>query len=377
MLRNKKFYFAVAGVFLILFGWAWREFRRQPGDSAEIARELQGFSRKERKIADAKAALDPLMKLEINEANIARATFLIAGLVTIEAQETLPNDFTVPQEWIERKKSEKTPIRETMNSWEKRTRSSVTLRYIFDLYAENYGHTREVLHHFLASPNGIPYFDLLIVKAAHDTYNLSIPMTYVPNELSPRSKANLKRIFADDGLIEWAKSRPTDLKQYSGMTNSIIGIYDWISYDNFRAATGFDQFPQAAEAYLDLGGGFATPDISRLIGKEFTSLDLLSPKDAEKWGLFFQELVSWQTPKMSINATRLQTPAEREAYLAKLATTKWLFSDVFVTPLPDQFVSYFITSFGFLSSTVKSLSEKSQYSQIKLPAFYIQPRISS
>ncbi len=375
-LKNKKYLIGV-GILIVVLGVTWNEFQKHQQGPHKIVQELNEIATKGEKFSDPKEALNSLGDLEINEANLARATFLITSLVTLEEPTERKNKVKLPADWLVHKNNVPLQVRNSMTRWENRMKASTILRYVMNLYAENYGQTREVIHYFLSSPHRVSYFDLFIADVARNQYHLSIPITYMPNELSAKSKSDLKRIFQDKQLIDWAKSRPTDFKQYAGWTNTIIGIYDWISYDQFRTATGFDQFPQSAEAYLDLGGGFATPDISRLIGKEFTSLDLISPKDAKDWGLYFQELIHWRLPEMSIKETRIQTPAEREAYLNKLAATKWLYSDVFVTPLPDQFSSYFITSFGFLSSTVVSQSENSPYSKIKLAPFYVTSYVAT
>jgi hypothetical protein len=367
----KRSHLSVIGLAAATFLWgcAHPSSTAEPGNQAQqLKTELKQMEARfqEEKYRDGNTLARDLSKLEITERNIPETTYLLSRLVTIQSEskkgsakksggkKKVPH--LVPEvDLLGPNPTEAEKFQLLRMRW--RARDTAVADYIFELAHEGFGSAKDVLRFLVHTKDLIPYFDVFVSQAGYEIDKLQIPIVYKPAKLSEDVKKQIRSLLQDDRLITWANSRKTNLQQYAGTTNTVIGLYDWIAYPEYREKTGFQDFPQQAEAYYDLGGGFATPDISRVIGKEFISLDLISPKNAKDWALNFQVLKKWRLPKMGIAETRLQDETEHAKYLDQLDSQKWLYLDVYENPLPSNFKSYFITSFGFLSSTVMSLSE--------------------
>ena len=194
---------------------------------------------------------------------------------------------------------------------------------LIELYERNFGETRNYVHYLAMQTreHKVPYLHVF-------TKNLM-------KWLGTKTPENL--LARDDviDVIENMKREGRKLKAMGGGTNTICPAYDWI-LDECEID---HEAIRSAEVGYDLGGGFATPHISRLFGKTMTSLDLNPPHDAEDIA------VSIKPPK----------GVSLEEYHGRLKRQKWRKFNVCHDSLCSDYDSYFITSFGFATSTVGAL----------------------
>ena len=332
-------------------------------DPERVAKTSQSQSTR---LADDRKWLDRLQNLEINDARIPEASYDVTRLLTVEMEKRKPRPLRLPQPWLQHREAASEPVKYAMQKWERRAQASALIHYIIWLYGENYKSVQPVINPLLERSE-ISTPDLLIVYFARKIKSLSIPEVYRPRPLTDEVKKKIQSLFTDSEMITWINSKSEDeINQLSGYTNTILGVYDWISYKEYAGETGFSEFPTSSEQFYDLGGGFATPDISRLLRHAFTSFDRLSPHQlGRSLDLNFKVLVDWSARYFGILETRPLTQSERESYFKLLQQTPWVNFDVFKDHFPTQFQSYFITSFGFMSSTVRSDSEHAPYQKFK------------
>lgn len=126
------------------------------------------------------------------------------------------------------------------------------------------------------------------------------------------------------------------LKEIGGATNTVPGHYDWILTAEDKMVRPDLATIAEADYRADLGGGYATADISRLLGAQFISHDLTDPKT------FSPELLYRENDPV---------------YVAAVQATPFQYFDVFESKFPQGKGKYVITSFGFLISTVTSTSD--------------------
>lgn len=205
-----------------------------------------------------------------------------------------------------------------------------TNRELVLLYENDYGNTRELLHYLnsLDGENKIPYISRFLMSISNLRYKKSV---------------SLKLMLADNGLIPFIKelSKTTSLKKYAGETNTNCRIYDWIMDD----CPIWDDVIVRANCAIDLGGGYATPYLSLLFGKVLTSYDLIDPRSCRELDIQFV----------------LPHYITRKEYLNLLDNQPWQPFDVFEGRFPTNKEVYFITSFGFATSTVRSIGKGSSH----------------
>lgn len=305
---------------------------------------------------DAHQIILKLQKMNFDSANINETTYLISRLVTIQAHEYEVIQVNNYPHWREASRAKDNITKNQMFNFAKRGKVSLVADYALQLFEKNFGNSRKILLDLAQIRPGAGYLDVFLIQAAHSHLNLHLSNYFFPNSLPQSEKLAIEKLLIDTSVLTWIQSLGTSLRQFSGMTHTISGLYDWISYPKYQEATGFSDISTDAEAYYDLGGGFATPDVDRIFNKKFTSLDILSPQKALDWNIVIQTLTAWHLPKFGINQTTVQTKDEREAYLQQVAQVPWIYFDVFKDHIPTSSQSYVITSFGFLSSTIGSLS---------------------
>ena len=210
-------------------------------------------------------------------------------------------------------------------------------RYAIELYEADYQHTRKTLNaiHLYPSDARVPHLDILI--ASYLANNKQDPADL--NSGTWRSL--VARVLGSGELLDWCESIIKNgayaLKHYAGQTNTIFGFYA----TDFIWRLGVDD----AQHYVDLGGGFGTPDIDAMTGREFTSYDIVPPTLAETIKLPFKSVTGFKW---------LPKHAQKNAY-KRLTFVPHRHFDVF----RDEYKhgeSHCIVSTGFLSSTVGSLS---------------------
>lgn len=206
--------------------------------------------------------------------------------------------------------------------------------FVFELYEENFGSTRETIL-FLdqqRDPHIVPYLHVILQNAASNILKI---------EGAPQTE-DIKKLFTHNKLLlNWCKDkieRGFQLKHFGGQTNTRPGLYVQL----FRQIPELKNFLNPdAESNIDLGGGFSTPELSQGFGIKFTSYDLISPRMALEWNLKFSPTIS---------------ETEEKDHFGLLVNQPYIEFDVFTDEFPTDFESYNITSFGFINSTVTSLS---------------------
>lgn len=207
--------------------------------------------------------------------------------------------------------------------------------FVFELYEEDFGSTRETVLFLdsLKDPHAVPYLDVFLRNAAKNIFKT--------DQVVP-SREQIQKMFGPGKTLKsWCETQIAQgqgLKHFGGQTNTRLGLYAQL----FRQLPELKEcFIDEAEANIDLGGGFATPEISKILGRSFTSFDLESPQKAFDWELQFQAD---------------ETVPPDDGYLERLHLQPFRRFDVFTDDFPSEFQSYNICSFGFLNSTVTSLS---------------------
>jgi hypothetical protein len=229
------------------------------------------------------------------------------------------------------------------------SRMNVVNRKVFELYEADFGTTRATMHHLdtLAQHDAhmVPYFEVLVQNAVLGLFDASV------GSLERLAEEWLPKLLDEQGKLRaWVDeivARGDRLKHYGGDTNTILGIYDWIRED---PELGFDRIPHQLDERFDLGAGFGTPYVEQLFRAPFVALDLTEPSAARRLGLSIAEQRGRRAARLALDR------ASREAYLAKLDAQAFRRYDVFGEPLPATGQRVLVTSFGFLSSTVVSLS---------------------
>lgn len=199
---------------------------------------------------------------------------------------------------------------------------------------------KEILELFLSQKQIPPYLNLFCLNLIKQIFKLSNDQMAT---LSSSKEAVLPwydALFLHKDLLEaWVAENQKKLRFYGGSTNTVLGFYDRIA-EKFPVHKTFD-------AYFDIGGGFSTSDVSRLIGKPFTSLDIRSPLYTD----YSEDLI---IRKMDdAQRVRCLNNAEMDSYLEAQRGVNWLDFGVNKQQIPPDFNSYFLTSFGFMTSTVK------------------------
>jgi hypothetical protein len=220
-------------------------------------------------------------------------------------------------------------------------------QWVINLYEENWANTRLLVNYVngLQSRDKVPYLHILLKTLFKSMFDRKL-----------ETEQDLKDLMARTDLIDNVVATSITLgglKKISGETATNTGIYTWLTTSgDFNVLT--DVIANANAAY-DLGGGYCTPALSMQFKKKLISLDLIDPKTArtDNVGIAVDPSLEMRTIQ----------------YLDLLDQQKWEQFDVFVSSINNQFDSYFITSFGFATSTVVSIDNKTwidtSYSAIK------------
>lgn len=220
-------------------------------------------------------------------------------------------------------------------------------QWVITLYEENFANTRLLVNYVngLQSRDKVPYIHILLKTLFKNMFSRKL-----------ETEQDLRDLMSRTDLIDnVVKSSVTlgGLKKISGETATNTSIYTWLTTSgDFNVLT--DVIANAEAAY-DLGGGYCTPALSMQFRKKLTSLDLLDPKTART-----DNVVINVDPYFEVDTLQ---------YLDLLDQQKWEEFDVFLSSINNQYNSYFITSFGFATSTVSNIDNKTwidtTYSAIK------------
>jgi len=229
--------------------------------------------------------------------------------------------------------------------------STETERQIFMLYEADYGSTRETVQYLdnQRDPHAVPYLLIFVRNALKNIFGST--------EKEPRREMLEKLFSAEKPLIHWCEEQKKcgrQLKHFGGQTNTRLGLYHQLF---FNIPELHDCLIADAECNIDLGGGFATPEISQGLGHCFTSYDLISPQKAFDWDLHFDKVFGRDAGQAY------------ETHMKELAGQPYQHFDVFTDDFPAHHRSYNIVSFGFINSTVTSLSEEQPEIERKMKKF--------
>jgi hypothetical protein len=189
--------------------------------------------------------------------------------------------------------------------------------------------------HELGTDNRVPYLHALLrnlTRQAGVKYDIS-------------TCDGVVGLLKDEKIINYLNTNiaSNNLKAIAGATNTIVGLYDFIlDYSEQNVIPNLDLIKKSDVGY-DLGGGYATPDISRLLNKEFICADLTAPNSAK-------------LSMISSDKNNKNIP-NRTEYHKLLQNQKHMVFDVFKNDFPTDYKKYSVVSFGFLTSTVTSQSK--------------------
>lgn len=206
--------------------------------------------------------------------------------------------------------------------------------YIIKLYNDDYEDTRLIVNHIddLVGDDKIPYLKLFLE-------NLTVFLN-----IGELTFTKIKKLFESYqymlNVLERIKKEFGYIKLIGGETYAEIGKYDIlkelvdIDYDKINDA----------DIAIDLGGGYMTPDVSRIFNRELICLDKNDPKVGDS----IKEYCGFTTE-----------------YIEKLEKQEWWNIDLIYDKIDDSYDKYFFSSFGFINSTIGPRDYlKNKYSEV-------------
>lgn len=250
---------------------------------------------------------------------------------------------TAFERWIDECRAA-TPVHASaLVQWITGVRGGVVNYPVF-LYNRDFGRTRELMRRLLTAERAPPPYLLLVFlhlfrQALGKTHTEISQLVVGPFR---RVAQLFHRLFTTDAVDHWLATKRQPLVYYGGQTNTVLGAYDEICGD---PTTGFPTLARDAEIAYDIGGGFATSELERLVGRPMVSADIRSPRPADYDG---DLIVRHYAPgRLSI-----ADDATRDAFLARQDRVGYLPFNVFQDSFPPDARSYLIISTGFLTSTI-------------------------
>lgn len=279
----------------------------------------------------------------LETATLYTASFLLRTAANLEVK--FPNLTNTNYEKLIEQKSQE-PCFQSIIMWTMINSSDAGL-YLIYLFNKGYCGSADILDLLLDSDPRYPpvymnnfLFNLVtIFNLREDQLNM---LVHDPNNLELWAPF-IHRLCEQPTLVrDWLKKRPRNIKFYGGETNTILGMYDPL----LAKTDILGRFNRKADIYYDLGGGFGTPEITRLFQLPFISADINSPNINEH----DDKLVIL---KAAGKKRALVTKEERARYVSLLENTPYMPFDVTKDEFPAVFDSYGIVSTGFLTSSVK------------------------
>jgi hypothetical protein len=226
--------------------------------------------------------------------------------------------------------------------------------YALFLYNADHGRTRAILEHILTGEKTAPpYLKLVLLNMLHQSVGLGHDELH---RLTSGSFAELapwvNRLFHDDAVFDWLERKKCPIRFYGGVTNTVLGMYDGFFAD---ASVGTQYLDRTAERCIDLGGGFNTSEIERLVGRAFVSADLATPflRDYDEELIMLDQRDHEHAP--------VATEAARREFLARQDRVVHLPFDVFEDHFDTDARSYTIVSTGFMTSTLRPTDSQAQH----------------
>lgn len=206
-------------------------------------------------------------------------------------------------------------------------------RWIISLYEQNWGYTRPLVHWLTdqTGDNKCPYIHTAL-RSVYKAENSNNDVNSIEDLKTFLNNPDIVTVFANYG------AQLGGLKRIAGETTTNCTLYDWLLDEtdiNDEEVVMHDVIQNAEIAY-DLGGGYATPYMSLLFKKPMVCADITDPTSAVVDPIMIK-------PPETMTVT---------SYLDLLQQQPWLEFDVNTDHFPQEYNSYFITSFGFATSTV-------------------------
>jgi hypothetical protein len=240
-----------------------------------------------------------------------------------------------------------------MANWATASQSDLSFYTLF-LYNVRYRGSHAVLEHLLTGEGAAPpYLRLVMLNILRQSVGLSHDdlhrLSLAPfAELSPW----VNRVFHDDAVFAWFARKKKSIRFYGGVTNTALGLYDELLAS---PEVGAEHLDRKAELRFDLGGGFNTSEIERLLGCTFVSADLMSPRLRDQ----DEELILLDRPDLNKPAV-VADEATRARFLARQDEVEHLPFDVFKDSFPLHARSYSIVSAGFMTSNLRPTAAESR-----------------
>ncbi len=161
----------------------------------------------------------------------------------------------------------------------------------------------------------------------------------------------LEELCLDPTVADYVLNLKMPLRFYGGGTHTILGYHHW-DFANF-----FGPFNREADFIGDLGGGFATADVSAAAGGvPMVCFDIQSPNpyDSDANNLLIRQ--------KSVGLAKCLMGSAREEYIERQAQVPWIAWDAlgstsFLEIIGER-ASYGFISTGFLTSTVRPVNEE-------------------
>jgi hypothetical protein len=296
------------------------------------------------------AVRDRALRHDYGGHEVLASAFVVADVLLFQGEDApavvFPNlGNTAFERWVEETTAVDPYRGHILAGWATVSRNDAGLYPVF-LYNHDFEETRRVLSLLLgAEPAPPPYLDLVLRNALRQATGVShdglAALAGRPFEDTARC---LRELFSDDRVGAWLLQKRQPLRFYGGATNTVLGLYDSIFE---TSETGLEHFNRSAEARYDLGGGYCTSEIERLMDRSFLSADVVTPR----FGDLDPELLLHVAGKKGVH--RVATRAEREAHAIRQDRVVHLPLDVLENGFPRDADSYAIVSAGFMTSTVR------------------------
>jgi len=309
--------------------------------------------------SESSVILEGVCNLDYMKANLQDATLAVSRFLLLPSnlrKETvikMRNETNTPYEqWFdELKKKQKVKHKATMaGRWMLGSGlDDVNLSlYCIFLFNIDFGKTRSLFEKFLMYDNSPPpYLDLVLVNILHQGLKLShTEASALLKQPFANVAKHLNQLFSSESTIveDWLSRKRQNLRFYGGATNTVLGLYDRF-FNNEAVGTQF--LNRNAEGRYDLGGGFNTSEIERLVGKSFVSADILSPNILEHDPEIVIQKID-ENKKLVIVDTETQ-----KKHIEQQSKIQYLKFNVLKDSFPKDKGSYLITSTGFTTSTVR------------------------
>ena len=256
------------------------------------------------------------------------------------------------EEWIDRVRTSETPhLSGILSSWLLGVQSPY-INYPVFLYNRSFGRSEEILQSFLTREKNAPgYLSLVFLNLLRQALKLShTDISRLTASPFSRSASYFNEMMKTHIIDTWLNEKKESLRYYSGETNTVLGLYN---APFTSTATGMHTFNRSADYCFDLGGGFCTSEIERLLGRRVISADLNSPDlNAFDPNIVIRKKVHASRAAIAID------DEEHAAFLEKQHAIEFLPFDVFTHSFPTDADSYAITSIAFMTSTFRGIHEK-------------------